>query len=94
MANRLRKTRAEKGRGRACRSGTWQNGTREVIVPGVNPLNPPNVNEVLRREEALRQETMRRESGYDDEPWSRPKRKRKLIRKLAKFITGTSEKTD
>jgi hypothetical protein len=65
---------------------------QEVIVPGVNPLHPPNVNEVLRRKEALRQETSRRESGYDDESWSRPKRKRKLARKLAKFITGTGEK--
>jgi len=63
-------------------------------MPGVNPLRPPNVNEVLRREEALRQEISRRESGYDDESWSRPKRKRKLIRKLARFIAGRGEKKD
>jgi hypothetical protein len=37
-------------------------------MPMVNPLNPPNVNEVLRRDKALREESLRRESGYDDEP--------------------------
>jgi hypothetical protein len=68
-------------------------------MPGVNPLRPPNVNEVLRRGQALRQEmarqdTMRREIGYNDDSWSRPKRKRKLIRKLAKFIAGRREEQD
>jgi hypothetical protein len=32
-----------------------------------NPLNPPNVNVVLRREANLRQESLRRETGYEDE---------------------------
>lgn len=63
-------------------------------MPGVNPLRPPNVDEALRREQALRQETMRREAGYDDESLPHPEQKRKLIRKLAKFITGRSDSKD
>jgi hypothetical protein len=63
-------------------------------MPGVNPLRPPNVNEVLRRDEMARQETLRRDSEYHDESLPRQKRKRKLIRNLAKFIAGRGEKKD
>jgi hypothetical protein len=63
-------------------------------MPGVNPLRPPNVNEVLRREQALRQEILQRESLHDEESSSRPKPKRKLIRKLARLIAGRSDKKD
>jgi hypothetical protein len=56
-------------------------------MPGVNPLNPPNVNEVLRRDQALRRET-----GYDHESWPRPKRTSRLIRKLAMLISGRRKK--
>jgi hypothetical protein len=59
-------------------------------MPTVNPLNSPNVNEVLRRDKALREESLRRESGYDDEPSSRPRPKANLLRKLAKLIGGRS----
>jgi hypothetical protein len=52
-------------------------------MPGVNPLNPPNVNEVLRRDQALR-----REAEYHDEPWSHPNWTSRLIRKLAMLING------
>jgi hypothetical protein len=45
------------------------------------------VTEVLRRNEALR-----RNSVHEYESSSRPERKRQLIRHLAKFITGRSEK--
>jgi hypothetical protein len=59
-------------------------------MPMVNPLNSPNVNEVL-RDEALRQETLHRQTGYDNEPSSCPQRTRTVLRKLAKLIGGRSE---
>ena len=59
-------------------------------MPSVNPLNSPNVNEVLRREKVLRAKTSAREHGYDDEPSSRPKRKWHL-RNLVRLIGGRSE---
>jgi hypothetical protein len=59
-------------------------------MPWVNPLRPPNVNEVMRREEALREELLRRGPEYYDESSSLPKRKRNLLRNLAKFIGGRS----
>jgi hypothetical protein len=55
-----------------------------------NPLNPVNANEVLRRERNLRQDTLRRESGSDDD--TRPRRASKLIRKLVSLFTGRNEK--
>jgi hypothetical protein len=64
---------------------------KEVIMPMVNPLNPRNVNEVLRRDRTLREESLRRESGYDDEPSSRQKPKVSLVRMLAKLIGGRSK---
>jgi hypothetical protein len=60
-------------------------------MPGVNPLNSRNVDEVLRRDRALRRETSGRDIGYDEESRSRPKRKSQLIRRLAKFIAGRRE---
>jgi hypothetical protein len=63
-------------------------------MPGINPLRPPDVNEVLRREKALREELQHRGPEYYGESLSLPKRKRKLLRNLAKFITGRSEKKD
>jgi hypothetical protein len=57
-----------------------------------NPLNPMNVNEVLRRERNLRQDTLRRESGSDYD--TRPRRESKLIRKLVSLFTGRNEKED
>jgi hypothetical protein len=59
-------------------------------MPMVNPLNPRNVNEVLRRDRVLRAETSGREHGYDDEPSSGPKRKWQL-RHLVKLIGGKGE---
>jgi hypothetical protein len=59
-------------------------------MPMGNPLNSPNVNEVLRRDKILRAETSGREHGYADEPSSRPKRKWHL-RNLAKLIAGRGE---
>jgi hypothetical protein len=58
-------------------------------MPMVNPLNPRNVDEVLRRDRALRHES---EIGYDRGSRPRPKQKSKLIRKLAMFIAGRREK--
>jgi hypothetical protein len=55
-----------------------------------NPLNPPNVNEVLRREANLRQESLRRETGDEDE--SGVRRNKSLIQKLVDRITGRSAK--
>jgi hypothetical protein len=65
-------------------------GIKEVIMPMVNPLNPRNVNEVLRRDKVLRAETSRREHEYGDDPLSRPKRKWHL-RNLVKLIGGRSD---
>jgi hypothetical protein len=59
-------------------------------MPMVNPLNPRNVNEVLRRDKVLRAETSGREHGYAGEPSSRPRRKWH-IRTLAKLIVGRGE---
>jgi hypothetical protein len=53
----------------------------------VYPNDRFNRAEVRRRDEVLRDT-----SSHDYESSSRPKRKRKLIRSLAKFIAGTSEK--
>jgi hypothetical protein len=65
-------------------------GIKEVIMPMVNPLNPRNVNEVLRRDKVLRAETSRREHEYGDDPLSRPKRKWHL-RNLVNLIGGRSD---
>jgi hypothetical protein len=54
-------------------------------MPMVNPLNSPNANEVLRREKALRQETIRRQPADGDE--SSGKRKGWFAR-LADIING------
>jgi hypothetical protein len=58
-------------------------------MPMVNPLNPRNVNEVLRRDRVLRAETAGREHRYREEPSSRPKRKW-YLRSLVKLIGGRS----
>jgi hypothetical protein len=55
----------------------------------VNPKNPRGVNEVLRRQEVLRHT-----AEHDYEFSSRPERKRKLFRRLARFLTGRSNKQD
>ena len=53
----------------------------------IPPNFSKNVEEVLRRDEALR-----RDSVHDYEFSSRPERKRNLIRNLARFIAGRREK--
>jgi hypothetical protein len=52
-----------------------------------NPNDSKNIAEVRRRDEILRHN-----SAHDYESSSRPRRKRKLIRSLVKFISGRSEK--
>jgi hypothetical protein len=54
-------------------------------MPLVNPLNSPNANEVLRRDKALRQETLRRQPADSD--GSSGKRKGWFAR-LAEIING------
>jgi len=67
-------------------------------MPFINPLRPPNTGEVMRREKALRQELLHDEawhigSGYDDS-WSCPRGRKRLIRRLARFIAGRSDRKD
>jgi hypothetical protein len=58
-------------------------------MPFINPVNPPNVNEVLRRDAAVRQD-----AAHFYESSSQPQRKRKLIRALAKLLPGGSGKKE